>query len=52
MLVGREIWVVGTINIGQGNTGYTLLESRRGAEYLSALTIAYLQVTAVYCAAR
>ena len=44
MLVGREIWVVGTANIGKQHSGYTLLESTRGSEDMAALTIAYYQV--------
>ena len=43
-LIGREVRLVGTANIGQKGPGYTTLPSVRGSEYLSALHIGYYQV--------
>ena len=44
-LIGREVRLVGTANIGQKGEGYTTLESVRGSEYLSPLYIGYYQVS-------
>jgi len=43
LIVGREIRLVGTANIGQLGPGYTVLESVPGAEKLQPLTVGYYQ---------
>jgi len=43
LIVGREIRLVGTANIGQLGPGYTVLESVPGAERLQPLTVGYYQ---------
>ena len=44
LVVGREIRLVGTANIGQLGPGYTVLESVPGADKKEALNVGYYQV--------
>ena len=46
LVVGREVRLVGTANIGQPGPGYTTLESVPGADKMDPLTVGYYQVDA------